>query len=248
MKALLALLLAAAVLAPTPATSAPDAPAGSPGQVEASRYAARGATVTLDGVRVRLFPGTTQVVTTNRTRGHHARVTYWVLREGRWHAVLRARDGRIGYGGLVRGDRRRQGTGATPLGTYRLPWAFGTHRRQRTWDLGYRKIRRGDFWVQDNASRYYNRYRNQRQGGFRWWLPSSDPNSSERLTDYGRQYEYSIVIKYNHQQVRHRGAGIFLHVNGRGATAGCVSAPRRFLQALMNRLDPDRAPVIAIGR
>ncbi len=102
--------------------------------------------------------------------------------------------------------------------------------------------------MQDNASAHYNRYRNQRQGGFRWWLPTSDPNSSERLTDFGRQYEYVVVMGFNRRQVRHRGAGIFLHVNGDGATAGCVSAPRPFLRMLMNRLDPDRRPVIAVGR
>ena len=66
--------------------------------------------------------------------------------------------------------------------------------------------------------------------------------------DYPVQYEYSIVTSFNARQVRHRGAGIFVHVNGSGATAGCVSAPRSFLRALVARLDPDRAPVVAIGR
>jgi L,D-peptidoglycan transpeptidase YkuD (ErfK/YbiS/YcfS/YnhG family) len=102
--------------------------------------------------------------------------------------------------------------------------------------------------VQDNGSEHYNRLRNQRQGGFRWWLPASDPNSSERLTDYRRQYEWSIVTDFNVEQVRHKGAGIFLHVNGRGATAGCVSAPRRFIRALVRLLDPARVPVIGISR
>ena len=120
--------------------------------------------------------------------------------------------------------------------------------RRASWDLGYRRIHKGDFWVEDNGSDFYNRYRNQRQGGFRWWLPASNDNSSERLTDYPRQYEFSIVTGFNHQQVRHRGAGIFLHVNGSGATAGCVSAPRWFIRSLMARLDGHRVPVIAIGR
>ena len=44
--------------------------------------------------------------------------------------------------------------------------------------------------------------------------------------------------------MRHRGSGIFLHVNGRGATAGCVSAPRRFIRSLVRLLDPARVPVI----
>jgi len=214
--------------------------------VPAQAETARGH-VLLDGVDVRLRTGTTQVVTVNRTSGHHARVTLWAYADGRWQQRIRALDGRIGYGGLVPGPRRVQNTGTTPLGTYALPSAFGTHARDASWELPYRKVRSGDFWVQDNRSRYYNRYRNQSQGGFRWWLPSSDPNS-ERLTDYRSQYEWSIVIDFNRDQVRHRGSGIFLHVNGSGATAGCVSAPRWFVQRLIARLDADRRPLIAIGR
>ena len=228
--ALSAVAVAAAVfLAPVPA-------GGAPGHVR------------LDGVDVRLHAGTRQVVSVNRTHGYHARVTLWRYDGHRWVKRLQARDGRIGYGGLVAGTRRHQGTGTTPLGSYGLISAFGTHRRAAAWDLPYRKIRRGDFWVEDNGSRYYNRYRNQRQGGFRWWLPSSNQNSSERLTDYRRQYEWSIVTSYNRGQVRHRGAGIFLHVNGSGATAGCVSAPRWFIAKLMNRLNAHARPLIAIGR
>ena len=240
MRSLLAGLVLAVVapLLASPAAS-PAATATAPSYAES---------VVLDGVTVRLGPHTAQVVTVNRTRGHHARVTYWARHDGRWVKRLRADDGRIGYGGLVVGTRRRQGTGTTPLGTYPLPWAFGTHSRRAGWDLRYREIRRGDFWVQDNASDHYNRYRAKRQGGFRWWLRPGDPNASERLTDYGRQYEYAVVVGFNAGQVRHRGSGIFLHVNGRGATAGCVSAPRRFVRALMNRLDPQRRPVIAVGR
>ena len=204
--------------------------------------------VRLDGVDVRLQEGTRQVVTVNRTSGHHARVTLWAYAGGRWERRIQALDGRIGYGGLVPGPRRQQNTGTTPLGTYDLPWAFGMPGRDADWRIDYRKVRRGDFWVQDNRSPYYNRYRNQSQGGFRWWLSPGDPNSSERLTDYRSQYEWSIVIDFNRDQVRHRGSGIFLHVNGSGATAGCVSAPRWFIRELMGRLDPDRNPLIAIGR
>lgn len=226
----LALALAAtALLVPAPAGAEP-------------------AHVRLDGVDVRLPEGTRQVVTVNRTAGYRARVTFWALTSDGWEARMRATDGRIGYGGLVVGHRRRQNTGTTPTGTYALPWAFGMHERDDAWRLRYRQVRRGDFWVQDNASAYYNRFRNRRQGGFRWWLPGGDPNASERLTDYRRQYEWSIVIGFNAGQVRHRGSGIFLHVNGRGATAGCVSAPRSFVARLMRRLDPDHRPVIAIGR
>jgi L,D-peptidoglycan transpeptidase YkuD (ErfK/YbiS/YcfS/YnhG family) len=204
-------------------------------------------TVRLGGVRVALHSGTRQVVTVNRTRSWHARVVLWEHTARGWRAVARTSNGRIGYGGLVAGARRKQGSGKTPLGTYRLLSAFGTHARAATWDLPYRRIEKGDYWVEDNASAYYNRYRNKSQGGFRWWLERG-ANTSEELTDFPTQYEYSINTSFNSSQVRHRGAGIFLHVNGRGATAGCASVPRRFMRMVMAQLDPKRVPVIAIGR
>jgi len=204
--------------------------------------------VILGGVRVALHPQTRQAVTVNHTHGYHARIAFWVQRHGRWTRVYAVRDGRIGYGGLVAPRKRVQGSGTTPLGTVRLISSFGRHPLGDGWDLPYRRIHRGDFWVEDNRSRFYNRYRNKARGGFRWWIPASDTNSSERLTDFPVAYEYSVVTSYNRDQVRHRGAGIFLHVNGKGATAGCVSAPRPFLRRMMWRLDPDRAPVMAVRR
>jgi L,D-peptidoglycan transpeptidase YkuD (ErfK/YbiS/YcfS/YnhG family) len=208
-----------------------------------------GTTILLGGVHVRLRAGTRQVVTVNHTYGSHARLVLWQQGTSGWQAVARSKAGRTGYGGLVAARLRKQATGTTPLGTFRLLYSFGTHSRAASWDLQHRVIRRGDFWVQDNASAYYNRYRNKSQGGFRWWLPQSDENSSERLRDYPTQYEYAVVTSFNYAaQVRHRGAGIFLHVNGRGATAGCVSAPRWFLQKTLAVLDPAQVPVIAIGR
>jgi len=204
--------------------------------------------VTLGGVRVALHADTRQVVTVNRTHGYHARIGFWMLRQGRWTQVYDVRDGRIGYGGLARPLHRVQGSGTTPLGTVRLISAFGRHSRGTGWNLPYRRIHRGDYWVEDNESPFYNRYRNKSQGGFRWWLPSSAENSSERLRDFRVPYEYAVVTSYNREQVRHRGAGIFLHVNGRGATAGCVSAPRAFLRRMMWRLDPAQDPVLAVGR
>lgn len=230
MRRLVALLLPAVLvgLSPTPADAA--------------------GTVRLDGVTVRLRPGTTQVVTANRTSGHHARVTLWALDHGRWTRRSATRDGRIGYGGLSSPTRRHQGDGTTPAGTFDLTFAFGTHQRAAGWRMAYHRIRPGDYWVGDNASPYYNRLRNKAAGGFRWRLPPSDDDASERLLSYRAQYEYAFATGFNADQVRHRGFAIFLHVNGRGATAGCVSAPRSFLQRLYRRLTPQRHPVIAIGR
>jgi L,D-peptidoglycan transpeptidase YkuD (ErfK/YbiS/YcfS/YnhG family) len=213
----------------------------------ASSSGPSGTQLVLDGVHVALPAGSTQVVTVNHTRGHRARITLWQRTASGWAKLARSRNGRTGYGGLVVGARRHQGSGTTPLGTYRLLSAFGTHPEAAGWHLPYRTIHAGDYWVEDNGSAFYNRYRNKSQGGFRWWLRSG-ANTSERLQAFPRQYEYAINTSFNLDQVRHRGAGIFFHVNGRGATAGCVSAPRWFLRTAMARLDPADVPVIAIGR
>ena len=201
--------------------------------------------VVLGGVAVSLPAGSTQVVTVNRTRSWHATTVLWERGASGWRAVAKAGDGRTGYGGLVAGSQRRQGTGSTPLGTYALPSTFGSHAASGR--LPHHRVTGDDWWVEDNASAYYNRMRTRTQGGFRWWL-TTGPNTSERLADYPVQYEYAVVTGFNAAQVRYRGAGIFLHVNGRGATAGCVSAPRWFLRTVVGRLDPARRPVIAIGR
>ncbi len=148
--------------------------------------------VRLGGVKVELAKGTRQVVTVKQ---------------------------RTGYGGLVPGDDRQQGTGTTPLGSYRVTETFGLARRPKGTELPFHRVRSGDYWVQDNESRWYNTLRNKHKGGFRWRI--SGYNSSVRLREYTSQYRWSIVIDFNRPNpVRHRGSGIFLHVNGSGATAG----------------------------
>ena len=62
------------------------------------------------------------------------------------------------------------------------------------------------------------------------------------------QYARALVIGFNYDEpVRGRGAGIFLHVNGSGATAGCVSVPADAMDRILAWADPARSPHIAIG-
>jgi len=131
---------------------------------------------------------------------------------------------RVGSGGITNGATRTQGTGTTPTGTYTMTEAFGLNGSPGS-ALLYRRVKAGDFWVEDNNSAYYNSYRNESQGGFDASLPLSDPNGSERLTNYPSQYGYSIVVNFNRAPDRktpYRGAGIFVHVRA-GATAGCIA-------------------------
>ncbi|MEU3188518.1 L,D-transpeptidase family protein [Streptomyces sp. NPDC006923] len=180
---------------------------------------------------------TAQAPHAGATRG---RVIWWDLRHGDWVPVGSA-AARFGAGGLVRGSERVQGTSTTPTGLYPLPYAFGTAPEPAGTAYGYRAVTEESWWCQDNEAREYNRWV---EG-----LPADcRASESERLADYREQYAHALVIGFNYDRpVRERGAGIFLHVDGEGATAGCVSVPAEAMRRILAWADPLRAPHIAVG-
>ncbi|MFD4576837.1 L,D-transpeptidase [Streptomyces sp. NPDC058417] len=167
-------------------------------------------------------------------------LTWWDRRDGRWVRAGSA-AARFGAGGLVEGTERRQGTNTTPAGLYDLPYAFGTEPAPRGTSYPYRPVREDSWWCQDNASRAYNRWTEPRPADCR-------AAESEHLADYRTQYAHALVVGFNyHEPVRGRGAGIFLHVNGKGATAGCVSVPAEAMRRVLAWVEPGRRPHLAIG-
>ena len=208
----------------------------------------RACTARLDGVTTKLARTQRTVTIVNQTSKTHARVSFWVRTDTRCSFTRKflTTTGRIGYGGTVTGTRRKQGTGTTPLGTYRMTEAFGIAPEPGMW-LPYHRVTKGDYWVGDNKSRYYNTLRNKKQGGFRYRLPASKINSSEYLPHYTTQYRYAIVIDFNRKPVKkhYRGTGIFLHVKGSGATAGCVGISRAQLLTVLAYLHPGDKITIA---
>jgi L,D-peptidoglycan transpeptidase YkuD (ErfK/YbiS/YcfS/YnhG family) len=192
--------------------------------------------------RMRDTGGGTQLIVaqapdTGSTRGT---VTWWERRGGRW-ARAGSAPARFGAKGLVEGTERRQGTNTTPTGLYDLPFAFGVKAAPSGTRMPYRPVRQDSWWCQDNDSRSYNR----------WSEPlASDCRAaeSEHLVAYRRQYAYALVVGFNYRApVRGRGAGIFLHVHGRGATAGCVSVPEAAMRKILRWAVPSRKPHIAVG-
>ncbi|MCX5202372.1 L,D-transpeptidase family protein [Streptomyces sp. NBC_00237] len=167
-------------------------------------------------------------------------VTWWELRGRKWTEVGSA-PARFGAKGLVEGAVRVQSTNTTPTGLYGLPYGFGTESAPRGTDVAYRRIGARSWWCQDNLSRSYNRWV---EG-----LPKDcRAGEAEKLDAYGVQYAHALLIDFNYAKpVRGRGAGIFLHVNGDGATAGCVSVPKEAMRRILRWADPARKPHIAIG-
>lgn len=186
--------------------------------------------------------GGTQLITAvaPRTGSTSGTVTWWDLRGGRWVRAGSA-SARFGAKGLVEGAARRQNTNTTPTGLYDLPYAFGIEAAPAGTRYKYRAVRQSSWWCEDSPSTSYNRWTDPRPADCR-------ASESEHLASYGTQYAYAFVIGFNyHQRVRGRGAGIFLHVNGRGATAGCVSVPRGAMRAILRWAVPGRHPHIAVG-
>ncbi|MGW1006777.1 L,D-transpeptidase family protein [Streptomyces sp. NPDC002520] len=173
--------------------------------------------------------GGTQLITAQApgTDATSGTVTWWDLRDGQWIQAGTA-PARFGAKGLVEGTRRKQGTNTTPTGLYDLPF-------------GYRPVKESSWWCQDNNSRKYNRWVDPLPAGCR-------ATESEHLITYRAQYAYGLVIGFNYAwPERGRGAGIFLHVNGKGATAGCVSVPKDAMRRILRWADPGRDPHMAIG-
>ncbi len=182
---------------------------------------------TLGGVSVQVAAAQRTVTVVKGKGGSYATLSFWsrtTTSACGFVNVFTDSGARVGANGITNGATRTQGTSTTPSGTYTMTEAFGLNGSPGS-ALTYRRVKAGDFWVEDNNSTYYNSYRNVSQGGFDASLPLSDPNGSERLTNYPTQYGYSIVVNFNRAPDRktpYRGAGIFVHVRD-GATAGCIA-------------------------
>lgn len=185
--------------------------------------------------------GSQLLIATAPSAGATAGTLTWWERSGRsWRAVGTA-PARFGSHGLAEGATRKQNTGTTPTGLYGLPFAFGNSAAPVGSTLPYRAVTSSSWWCEDTASTSYNRWVSP--------LPADcRASESEHLADYPAQYAHAVLIDFNYTApVKGRGAGIFLHVNGSGATAGCVSVPADALNRVMAWLKPAAHPHIAIG-
>ncbi|MBY8878353.1 L,D-transpeptidase family protein [Actinacidiphila acidipaludis] len=165
----------------------------------------------------------------------------WWARSGAGWRLAGSAPARFGARGLADGATRRHNTDTTPSGLYGLPFAFGNSAAPAGTTLPYRRVTPSSWWCEDVRSASYNRWVSP--------LPADcRASESEHLDRYPVQYAHAIVVDFNYgTPVRGRGAGIFLHVNGSGATAGCVSVPAAAMTALTAWLKPAAKPHIAIG-
>jgi len=126
--------------------------------------------------------------------------------------------------------------------------------------MPYRDVDSDDYWVYDPRDpKTYNILQSY-HSPYAYWRTAE----AERLAAYGTQYKYAAIISYNlpgnvkwSTQYRERqtttpadvtkGGGIFLHVNGSGATAGCVSLIESSTLKVLKWLLPAKMPRIIMG-
>lgn len=197
--------------------------------------------------------GGTQLVTavvsgpTNRYRA--GTLTWWQRRGATWVKVGSA-PARFGYNGLS--ARRLEGDGTTPTGLFALPTAFGIRPNPGT-GLPWRHVGPNSWWNENAADTRYNTWHENCPPSVCWRSSVRALRASEHLADHRPQYDYGVVIGFNTGPTKVRaprrpsGSGIFIHVNGRGYTAGCISISQAAMVALLRWLDADAHPHIAIG-
>ena len=178
-------------------------------------------------------------------------------RNGKWVEFQKVVSADLGYGGLIPGKDRRQGTGKTPTGVYAITSSFGRKADPGT-KLDYIKVDRNDAWTYN--PKYPSTY-NIFQSANRSW--ASYGNYVERLYSYGKQYNYVAIMDYNLPKGKitkgpnginrsenppntSMGGGIFLHVSNGNKTAGCIAINEAAMQKLMKWFDPKKNPVIVV--
>jgi L,D-peptidoglycan transpeptidase YkuD (ErfK/YbiS/YcfS/YnhG family) len=185
----------------------------------------------------------TQLITVvARTRAStQGSLRLWTKRGACWRQTAGPWTAWLGQRGTT--PAKREGDRRTPTGTFRfLRTMYGIAPSPGV-HYAYRRVVCGDWWVEDPASPYYNRFHHVRCG-------SKPPfrTTSEDLSRSPTAYHHFAVVAYNTSPVvRGRGSGIFFHASTGRPTLGCVSLPLPRLVAALRWLRPSAAPRIAIG-
>ncbi|MDU6208216.1 MAG: cell wall-binding protein [Clostridium perfringens] len=174
------------------------------------------------------------VVTTNNMSTSYCNIEIYEKNDsGKWNNID-STTGRVGANGLAYIENRVQSTNTTPAGVMSITGAFGVKNNPGT-KLDYIKVNDNMYWDLNSENSTYNRLINYNPGG-----------DYEHLISYPRQYEYSLITDYNHNQVPNKGGAIFVHCLGRGATGGCVSMPREKMIEILKWIDPKKNPKILV--
>jgi len=180
-------------------------------------------------------------VVTDRSSSTTAKLQAWKKVDECWYPVAGPWRAWVGQRGVS--ANKHEGDRKTPSGAFGfLPTMYGIAPNPGV-RYRYRRVVCGDWWVEDPASRFYNRFRHVRCG-----VAPPFRTTSEDMSASPTAYRHLAVIAYNSDPVvPGRGSGIFLHASTGRPTLGCVSLPVPQLLRILRWLRPARSPLIVIG-
>lgn len=163
-------------------------------------------------------------------------VSYYKKSEETWAQVFTT-SGVYGKNGAT--ADKREGDGKTPVGTYRFTMAFGLKENPGS-ILPYHKIKKGDYWVDDSESAYYNQLVNTNQTKKSW-------KSAEDMMASSPYYNYALALDYNIDNIPGAGSAIFIHCTKSDAdtgSQGCIRIPEELMKSLVQSVDEKTKIVI----
>lgn len=132
---------------------------------------------------------------------------------------------------------RHSGDLTTPIGAYKILYAFGTDGNINT-NIEYKKITQNSYFSDDeNNIEQYNT-----------WIESNKKIIGEHLIEYPKEYHYGMVIGYNiNPKVKGKGSSIFLHCKGnKPYTAGCIAIDECKLLEVLKNIDKREAYILIV--
>ncbi|GFP74191.1 SH3 domain-containing protein [Clostridium fungisolvens] len=173
------------------------------------------------------------LITTSSMSSSYANIKFY-QKSGEYWNLKTETNGRVGTSGLAYISNRMQSTNKTPAGVLGILSAFGVADNPGT-KYSYANVTDDMYWDLNSGSATYNRLIHNNPGG-----------DFEHLASYPTQYKYALVTDYNVNQTANKGGAIFVHINGSGGTAGCVSMPEAQMRELITWVDPGQNPKILI--
>ncbi|MBK1813052.1 SH3 domain-containing protein [Clostridium sp. YIM B02505] len=173
------------------------------------------------------------LVTTSSMSSSYANIKFYQKNGDDW-TIKTETNGRVGSNGLAYISNRMQSTDKTPAGVLGILGAFGVSDNPGC-KYSYTKVTDNMYWDLNSGSSTYNRLIYSNPGG-----------DYEHLASYPTHYKYALITDYNVNQTANKGGGIFVHVNGSGGTAGCVSMPEAQVKDLITWVNPTKNPKILI--
>lgn len=168
--------------------------------------------------------------------GSTAQIDLYILENNQWlRQEALSCSGYVGQRGTK--EQKTEGDMATPKGLFPVGQGFYIDEAPQT-GLQLFQITADTYWVDDPASRYYNK----RIEG----TENKDWMSAERMHAYDTAYEYGFVIDYNLEAIPYAGSAIFFHVGSR-PTFGCVATQKSFVLQYLAILNETENPYILIN-